>query len=90
MIYNSPRRCSACSRKYKSKKVKENGVKVDRKRSFHHIHPVEFFKGTGPKIDLCRQCHDELEKLISHRVKRTTQWYEKTLKEFLKNKRGNR
>jgi len=88
LIYDSPHRCSACSRKYKSKRKKENGVKIDRKRSFHHIWPVEFFHGIGPKIDLCRQCHNELEKRIPHKTKKAKRWYEITLSNFLKEKRG--
>lgn len=52
-------------------------------RSVHHILPQRYYKGVGPTLDLCRRCHDELEKLIPFEEK-SKSFYYRVVREFLR------
>jgi len=78
---NNPHRCSACGVRYSNKRKKK------RYKTKHHIYPCRFF-AWSPTIDLCQQCHEELEKRIPRLVKKSKLWYVKVLSEFLKEKGG--
>lgn len=53
----------------------------------HHVYPKRFFKSKNPAfVYLCRDCHDELEKLIPYRKKLSKRMYEEILKSFIAGK----
>jgi len=54
----------------------------------HHIYPKRFFGTKGPKQPLCRQCHDEIERMIPFKLKLTKEDYRNILEDFLILKRG--
>ena len=57
-------------------------------RTHHHVLPKRFFMGAGETIELCRQCHNELEKLIPAHIQLEIPEYRKIVQVFIKNKRG--
>jgi len=67
-------RCAKCRRKFVNKKGS--------RRSTHHIYPQRWFKGQGPTIDLCQDCHQNLERIIPYPLK-SKQFYERQLEIFL-------
>jgi len=42
-------RCPICNQKYNEKRFKTG----------HHVFPKFWFKGKGPKVPVCRKCHDD-------------------------------
>lgn len=53
----------------------------------HHIFPKRFFNGRGPIQELCRQCHDEIERMIPAYTKLTQEEYLQIVEDFLQVKR---
>ena len=51
----------------------------------HHILPKRFFGPNGKTFLLCRECHDDLEKLIPRYQKKKRGWYAWILDFFLNN-----
>jgi hypothetical protein len=60
--------CRKCLREYLPNRH-------ERKRTLHHVLPRRFFGHEGWCVELCRSCHDEIEKLIPYKEKMATQWY---------------
>jgi len=54
----------------------------------HHVFPKRFFGGKGPKQPLCRQCHDEIERMIPLYTKLTKEEYLRIVEDFLTTKGG--
>ena len=80
-----------------SKKIKEGskclkcGEKVISKLTRHHVYPYCHY-GNGKKVILCRECHQELEKIIlklegsghkARRVKKEEWFYLEVLNYYL-------
>jgi type I restriction-modification system DNA methylase subunit len=55
-------------------------------KSRHHILPKRFFGGIGGLFELCRDCHNELEKLIPYNTKLTEFEYRDILADFVINR----
>lgn len=49
----------------------------------HHILPKRLFRGSKATIDLCRGCHDEIEKQIPFRKKLPVSTYYLIVNNFL-------
>lgn len=68
--------CPACNVEYT----------VENWKSRHHILPKRFFGGEGGLFELCRQCHNELEKLIPAKKQLTECEYKAILCDFVRSK----
>ena len=53
-------------------------------KSRHHILPKRFYGGNGGLFEMCRNCHNKLEKLIPLRKKLETWQYKQILEFFIK------
>ena len=49
----------------------------------HHVLPRRFFPGSALVVDLCRTCHDELEKRIPLKEKMPANFYYLVVNNFL-------
>lgn len=49
----------------------------------HHILPKRLFRGSRATIDLCRGCHDDIEKRIPFRLKLPVSTYYLIVNNFL-------
>ena len=54
-----------------------------KKLTSHHIWPRRIYGENRHIIKLCRQCHDQIERLIPYR-RMSKPFYKRVLKEFLK------
>lgn len=63
------RRCAKCS-------IQDNLTR-------HHIYPKRHFRGSNSFLILCRDCHDEIEKLIPYE-KQPKSFYKEIVERFLK------
>jgi hypothetical protein len=46
-----------------------------KKRTKHHVFPKRWFGRKGIKINLCRDCHDKIEKIIPKYQRMPKKWY---------------
>ncbi len=65
--------CPVCHQPYT-----EDNIKTE-----HHILPKRFFNGEGDKQELCRHCHNKLERLIPVYPQLTRYEYKRILYNFL-------
>ena len=72
MTLKVKRNCPVCGREYYKGRTK----------TFHHqlVWPKEWYKGSGPKVETCSDCHREFEKNNPHNYVWTTydaefRWY---------------
>lgn len=47
----------------------------ENQKSHHHILPKRFFNGIGEQKELCRNCHNKLERLIPRNVQLSEREY---------------
>lgn len=66
-------RCPVCQKIYDFNNQKTN----------HHVLPKRFFKGIGDRYELCRKCHDRLERDIPRFQKLAHQTYYRILNRFI-------
>jgi len=55
-------------------------------KSEHHIYPKRYYAGYGPKVDICRSCHNLLERIINQKENKTILTkleYENIYKDFI-------
>jgi len=78
MRYRNGNICPACLTLYTNV--------IEHQKTEHHIYPKRFFKGRGGKIEMCRTCHNELEKLIPQKTQLAKERYWSILKRFFKKK----
>ena len=71
-------RCPACRLKYTKS--------LERQKTKHHILPKRFFNGKGGKIDICRKCHNELEKRIPQKRMLSKERYLEITVKFIREK----
>ena len=55
-----------------------------KKPTNHHVWPKRFFGGGGPILQLCRECHDDIEELIPAVTKLDKSDYERIAQDFLR------
>jgi hypothetical protein len=68
--------CPACNERYRIHNP-------HKRRTTHHIWPQHFFKGEGPTIYLCQDCHTELHREIPTGVMLEPSEYQAILDLFL-------
>jgi hypothetical protein len=70
--------CPVCNQEYSQTNV----------RTKHHVLPRRFFKGKGKLFELCRNCHNKLEKNIPQKI-RLDEWeYEAILYMFVERRKA--
>jgi|GEM_PF-2157471 len=77
----STEKCQACQKSYTNKKT--------RMKSRHHIYPRRFFPNSIETEDLCRTCHNELEREIPAKKQLAKQKYLNIFNNFIKRKNRN-
>lgn len=65
--------CPVCNRSYCN----------DNPKTSHHICPKRYFGGSGGTFELCRNCHNALERKIPYAPKLSKVEYESILQNFL-------
>jgi len=65
--------CPVCSQEYSKVNI----------RTRHHVLPKRFFRDKGRLFELCRNCHDKLEKLIPQKTRLDVWEYKAILHMFV-------
>ncbi|TSC51838.1 MAG: hypothetical protein LiPW41_785 [Parcubacteria group bacterium LiPW_41] len=69
--------CPACLNEY-------SDINIEHQKTKHHILPKRFFGGGGGQIELCRSCHNDLEKEIPQKKVLSQNKYVEIIKNFFK------
>ena len=65
--------CPKCGREF--------GYEVQRTK--HHVYPRRFYRGSSLTIDICRACHDQLERRIPAKTRLYDEFYILVVNNFL-------